>query len=319
MRSQTPQPPSDQPTTPDSPSASVSAQDLPEVQHDMREIVEKLNHSGKRLSKSHRRIAQYIAEHYDKAVFMTASRIGECVGVSESTVVRFASALGYDGYPELQRALQELVRHRLTAMQRFQMVADVGDADVVQTVLKADMSNIRKTIEDMDAREFEDVVSRLLGARCIYVMGLRSAAPLAHFFGHYLHIIFDQVRVVSAASGDVFEEISRIRAEDVLVGISFPRYSSRTLEAMRFARQCGAQVVGITDGPMSPLAAVSDVCLKAHTDMASFVDSLAAPLSVVNALIVSLGLHKREELKQHFAQLEGIWDAHRVYISRENA
>lgn len=284
---------------------------------DMQDMIMRLNQSGKRLSKGHRKIAQYIVEHYDKAVFMTASRLGESVGVSESTVVRFASALGYEGYPQLQRSLQELVSHRLTANQRFEMSTDIRPDAALATVLKSDMQNLRATLDELDQAVFEDVVQRLLGARRIYVMGLRSAAPLAQFMGYYLNYIFDEVHLVSSGATDVFEEISRLDREDVLVGISFPRYSSRTLEAMRFAQRQGAQVVAITDGPMSPLNEIADACLTARTDMASFVDSLAAPLSVINALLVALGLHRKEELTQHFRQLEGIWDAYSVYLEEE--
>lgn len=281
---------------------------------DMQDMIERLNHSGRKLSKGHRRIAQYIVEHYDKAVFMTASRLGESVGVSESTVVRFAAVLGYEGYPQLQRALQELVSHRLTAVQRFEMSSEIDPNAVLRTVLKSDMQNIRATVEELDNHAFEEGVKRILNAKEIYVIGLRSAAPLAQFLGYYLNYIFDRVHLVSSAATDVFEEIARVSEADVVIGISFPRYSTRTVEAMRFARSCGAQVISITDGPMSPLHEVSDVCLNACTDMASFVDSLAAPMSVINALVVSLGLHRKEELSRHFKQLEAIWAANDVYL-----
>mgnify|MGYP002545554148 FL=1 len=281
---------------------------------DVQDMIERLNHSGRKLSKGHRRIAQYIVEHYDKAVFMTASRLGESVGVSESTVVRFAAVLGYEGYPQLQRALQELVSHRLTAVQRFEMSSEIDPNAVLRTVLKSDMQNIRATVEELDNHAFEEGVKRILNAKEIYVIGLRSAAPLAQFLGYYLNYIFDRVHLVSSAATDVFEEIARISEADVVIGISFPRYSTRTVEAMRFARSCGAQVISITDGPMSPLHEVSDVCLNACTDMASFVDSLAAPMSVINALVVSLGLHRKEELSRHFKQLEAIWAANDVYL-----
>ena len=288
------------------------------MQQDTQDMIERLNLSGKRLSKGHRRIAEYIVQHYDKAVFMTASSLGEMVGVSESTVVRFAVALGYEGYPQLQRSLQELVRHRLTAIQRFEMSSDIQQDDILRTVLKADMQNIRNTIDEIDISAFDDVVSRILSAEHIYIIGLRSAAPLAQFFGYYLNFIFDDVRIVAANSTDVFESIVRVKPSDVLVGISFPRYSTRTLEAMRFAKRCGAQVIGITDGPMSPLHEAADVCLSARTDMASFVDSLAAPLSVINALVVALGIQRKDALGEHFKQLEGIWSEHSVYVNREN-
>ena len=284
---------------------------------DMQDMIDRLNQSGKRLSKGHRKIAQYIVEHYDKAVFMTASKLGESVGVSESTVVRFASAMGYEGYPQLQRSLQELVSHRLTANQRFEMSTEIDPREALNVVLKSDVQNLRATMEQMDPSVFEDVVNRLLSAKSIYVMGLRSAAPLAQFMGYYLNYIFDNVHLVSSGATDVFAEISKLQENDVLVGISFPRYSSRTLEAMRFAKRCGAQVVAITDGPMSPLAAIADATLMAHTDMASFVDSLAAPLSVINALLVALGLHRKEALTQHFRKLESIWETYEVYLEEE--
>lgn len=279
------------------------------------DMIQRLNLSGSRLSKSHRRIAEYILQHYDKAVYMTAAKLGEMVNVSESTVVRFAVALGYEGYPELQQALQELVRHRLTATQRFEMSSDISQEEVLSTVLKADMQNIRSTIDGIDNAAFLRAVQVISGARRIYILGLRSAAPLAQFAGYYLHYIFDDVRVVAAGSTDVFEAISRIEASDVLLGISFPRYSSRTIEAMSFARSRHAQVIGLTDGPMSPLHEVADICLSMRTDMASFVDSMAAPMSVINALIVALGIQNREALNARFKQLEEVWDAYSVYMN----
>lgn len=281
---------------------------------EMQNMIDRLNHSGKRLSKGQRKIAQYIVDHYDKAVFMTASRLGECVGVSESTVVRFAGAMGYEGYPQLQRALQELVSHRLTTNQRFEMASEIDPGQALSTVLKSDMQNLRATLEQMTNAVFEDVVTRLLSAKAIYVMGLRSAAPLAQFMGYYLNYIFDDVHLVSSGATDVFEEISRLSKDDVIVGISFPRYSTRTLEAMRFAKRCGAQVVAISDGPMSPLSDIADATLTARTDMASFVDSLAAPLSVINALLVALGLRRKEALSEHLRTLETIWDTYEVYL-----
>ena len=286
---------------------------------DARTIIQRLNLRGQPLSKGHRRIAQYIAENYDKAVFMTAAALGSACGVSESTVVRFASAMGYEGYPELRETLASLVRQQLTSEQRFAIASSIQERDVLSTVLHNDEQNIRKTVEALSQLDFDDVVSRLLAARRIYVMGLRSAAPLAQFMYHYLHQILDDVVLVSNTTGDVFEEIARIGEQDVLVGISFPRYSARTVECMRFAKQNGAQVVGLTDGEMSPLHEAADVCLCASTDMASFVDSLAAPLSVINALVVSVGLHRREELGAHFKRLENIWNAHSVYIDKKES
>jgi len=285
---------------------------------EVQDIIQRLNLTGKKLSKGHQRIADYISRHYDKAVFMTAVSLGDMVGVSESTVVRFASALGYEGYPQLQRALQELVRHHLTAEQRFEMTAEIDPGNVLSTVLNADMRNIRNTIEQINDVSFHEVVERMLNAKTLYIVGMRAAAPLAQFFGYYLNFIFGDVRIVANGSADVFESISRISENDVLVGISFPRYSTRTLEAMRFARSQGAQVIGITDGPMSPLHQAAHLSLSARTDMTSFVDSLAAPLSLINALVVALALHRKDELNQHLKQLEEIWDQYSVYINKEN-
>lgn len=282
-------------------------------------LVEKMNLSGKRLSKGHTRIAEYIEKHYDKAVFMTASVLGKNVGVSESTVVRFAVALGYEGYPEMQESLQELVRHRLTTAQRFEMSTDIKRSDVLNRVLKTDMSNIRNTIDTVNTDDFLRVVDSILKGKTIYVLGLRSAAPLSQFFGYYLHFIFDDVRVVATGSTDVFESIARISKDDVLIGISFPRYSARTLEAMRYARDNGATVIGLSDGPMSPLVSQADLCLCAKTDMASFVDSLVAPLAVINALLIALALEKKDELTRNFDRLEEIWDAYRVYTNKQES
>ncbi len=281
------------------------------------EIIQRLNQSGKKLSKSHRRIAECIVSHYDKAAFMTASRLGEYVGVSESTVVRFASALGYEGYPQLQKALQELIRHRLTASQRFEMTSDMDQTQVLSKVLKADMQNIRSTIDELDVQVFENVVERILNANDIYVLGLRASAPLAQFLTHYLKFVFKNVHLVTSGISDVFEQLSRIDEGDLLIGISFPRYSARTLEAMQFARSRNATLVAITDGPLSPLHSAADLCLTAKSEMASFVDSLAAPLSVINALVVALGQRRRQQVTQYFDQLEDIWDEYKVYLNKE--
>lgn len=279
------------------------------------DIIVRLNKSGCKLSKSHRRISDYIVQHYEKAAYMTASRLAEEAGVSESTVIRFATALGYEGYPQLQTSLRELVRHRLTATQRFEMTGDISGENVLATVLRADMQNIRSTIEEIDSAAFMEAVRVISSGRRIFVLGLRSAAPLAEFAGYYLHFIFDDVRVVAAGNIDVFEAISRIESGDVLLGISFPRYSSRTIEAMTYARSRHAQVIGLTDGPMSPLHEAADICLSVRTDMASFVDSMAAPMSVINALLVALGLKNRNVLAERFKQLEEVWDAYSVYMN----
>ena len=280
------------------------------------ELIQRLNHSGKKLSKSHRRIAECIVTHYDKVVFMTASKLGEYVGVSESTVVRFAAALGYSGYPQLQKALQELLRHRLTASQRFELTNDMDHVQVLNKVLKADIQNIRSTLDEIDISSFERAIDMILQARQIYVMGLRSSAPIAEFFVHYLKFIFSNVRVVTSGVSDVFEQLSRIGEGDLLIGISFPRYASRSIEAMDFARKQGASLIAITDGPLSPLHSTEDICLMAKSDMSSFVDSFAAPLSLINALIVALGQRRRTEVSEYFNKMEKIWAEYDVYLAK---
>lgn len=286
------------------------------MEENTQELFNRLNHSGKKLSKSHRRIAECIMNHYDKAAFMTASKLGEYVGVSESTVVRFASTLGYEGFPQLQKALQELIRHRLTASQRLEMTDEMESGQVLNKVLKTDIQNIRTTLDEVDVTAFDNVIDSMLGARNIYVLGLRASAPLAEFFGHYLNFIFPNVHIVTSGVSDVFEQIARISDEDVLVGISFPRYTSHTISAMRFARSRGATLIGITDGPMSPLHSVSNICLMAHSDMASFVDSLTAPLSLLNALIVALSQRRRTQAGEYFDEIEGIWNEYHVYLNK---
>ena len=293
-----------------------TCQGVAQMEETTQELLDRLNHSGKKLSKSHRRIAECIVNHYDKAAFMTASKLGEYVGVSESTVVRFASALGYDGFPQLQKALQELIRHRLTASQRLEMTGEMGSSQVLSKVLKTDIQNIRSTLDEIDLTNFDAAVDSLLRARDIYVMGLRSSAPLAEFFGHYLNFIFPNVHTVTSGVSDVFEQVARISEEDVLIGISFPRYTSHTVKAMKFARSRGATLIAITDGPLSPLHAESNYCLMAKSEMASFVDSLAAPVSLINALIVALSQRRRAQVVEYFDDVESIWNEYHVYLGK---
>lgn len=283
------------------------------------ELLARINQTGRRLSKGQKRIAEYIVNHYDKAAFMTASKLGDKVQVSESTVVRFAIALGYDGYPALQKALQEMIRNRLTAVQRVEMTGDMSESAVLGMVFKADMQNIRQTIEDLDEANFSRTVDALCEAERIYVVGVRSSAPLAQFLGYYMNFIRDNVMVITSGISDVLEQVARVGEKDVVLGISFPRYSRRTIEAMNYAKGKGATVVSLTDTPLSPLGEASDFCLTARSDMASFVDSLVAPLSMINALIVAMSLRHREEVSEHFAQLESLWERNHVYVGKDNA
>ena len=267
------------------------------------------------LSKGQRRVAQFILDAYDKAAFMTASRLGETVQVSESTVVRFAAELGCGGYPNMQRALQEMVRSKLTSIQRIEVANDrLSGQDVLSTVMQADMELIRATLAEVDQERFSRAVDAILAARHIYILGLRSSAALADFLGFYFQMIFDNVQVVhTSSSGEIFEQLLRVGPEDVVIGLSFPRYSSRTVQALRFARDRGAGVVALTDSETSPLAETATELLLAQSDMASFVDSLVAPLSLVNALIVAVGRRRNEDVEQTFAGLERIWSEYEVY------
>ncbi len=283
---------------------------------DSQQLLERLNRRGVSLSKGQKRIADYIARNYDKAVSMTAGMLGRACDVSESTVVRFACALGYEGYPDMQATLRSLVRQRLTAEQRFAIASAIDPDNLMTTVLRNDMQNIRSTMEALPQEAFEQAVSAITAARRIYITGLRSAAPLAQFMYHYLQQICDDVVLAGHTTVDACEEIERITADDLLIGISFPRYSSRTLECMRLAREGGATVIGLTDSDMSPLHAASHICLCAATDMASFVDSLAAPLSLINALVLAAGLSRSDALREHLKRLEGIWNAHSVYTDK---
>ncbi len=270
-------------------------------------------------SKGQRLIARYILENYDKAAFMTASRLGTTVGVSESTVVRFASEIGFEGYPQLQKALQELIRNRLTSVQRMEITTDqIGSKDVLDKVLNLDIEKIRRTLDETSKEDFNAAVDSIIKARRIYIIGVRSSSALASFLGFYFNQIFEDVRLVNTAStSELFEQIMRIGPEDILIAISFPRYSKRTVQASRFAKDSGAKVIAITDTPSSPLAGNATHLLLARSDMASFVDSLVAPLSLINALIVAIGLNKRREISETYNTLERIWDEYNVYEKAE--
>ncbi len=266
-------------------------------------------------SKGQRRIAEYILAHYDKAAYLTASRLSTLVGVSESTVVRFAIELGFDGYPEFQHSLKELIRTRLTSFQRMEVTNQIiGDGSVPEKVLSADADRIRRTLEGLDGRAFEEAVRQIVGARSIYILGARSSFYLAGFLEHSLGMIFDQVRLLQSTSGsEMFEKILRIGQGDVLIAISFPRYSKRVIHAVEYARSRQANVVALTDSPQSPIAGYADQLLVAQSDMASFVDSLVAPLSIVNALIVAVSRQKSGEVTDRLRQLEQVWDQYDVY------
>lgn len=280
-----------------------------------RDILTAIQDSMHTFSKGQRKIANFILESYDKAAFMTASRLGQRVGVSESTVVRFAFELGYDGYPDMQRSLQKMIRNRLTTVQRIEVTNDrLGDQDLLSMVLQSDIEKIRQTLEELDRDNFYSAVDAIVSARKIYIIGVRSSASIASFLHFYFNLIFDNVVLVSAnTASEIFESLLRVGEGDAVIGISFPRYSSRTVQAMSFARDRGATTIAITDSETSPLVPISRYTLMARSDMASFVDSLVAPLSLVNALLVAVSQRKNEDLANTFHTLEDIWEEYNVY------
>lgn len=283
-------------------------------------LFDKLREIIPTLSKGHKKIAQFMLNHYDKAAFMTASKLGTIVGVSESTVVRFATELGYDGYPELQRALKDYTSNRLTTVQRIDVMNDqLGDEDVYEKVLNMDIDKLKKTLDEGDRKEFYATVETLCSAKNIYVIGARSAAVLARFLHFYFTMMFDNVKLVHTTStSEMFEQIINIGKDDIMIGISFPRYSKHTVKAFRYASSRGAGVIAITDSLASPLAEFADNILIARSDMASFADSLVAPMSVINALIVAVGLKKRDYVAYNYSRLEDICEEYEVFESSDD-
>ena len=285
-----------------------------------KDLIGLISVSMTKFSKGQKLIAQYILDHYDKAAFMTAARLGQAVGVSESTVVRFATELGYDGYPRLQRALQELIRNRLTTVQRIELTGDqLGNGDIIDRVLTMDIEKIRRTLDEISRAEFFKAVDKLLSAKKIFILGIRSSGSLASFIAFYFNHIFDDVRLITSAStSDVFEQLLKLDENDVFLGISFPRYSKRTLMAMNFAKERGASTIAITDSNDSPVSEIADIKLHAKSEMASFVDSLVAPLSLINALIVAVGTQRREQTSKAYEELERIWERYEVYTKTDD-
>ena len=283
------------------------------------ELLVRIKEKYPELSKGQKRLANYVTENYEKAVFLTAVKLGEVVGVSESTVVRFATQLGYKGYPGFQRALEELVRNRLNSIQRMEVTyGRISQSEIIQSVLQSDIEKIKLTMSAIDTKAFNMAIDIILNARKIYIVGIRSCEPLASFLSFYLHLIFEDVVTVSTnGSSEMFEQLIRIGEEDVIIGISFPRYSVRTLKAMEFASNRKAKVITLTDSIHSPMNLYSSCNLIARSDMASIVDSLVAPLSVINALVVALCLKKQGEVISTLETLEQIWGEYQVYSNDE--
>jgi DNA-binding MurR/RpiR family transcriptional regulator len=271
-----------------------------------------------RFSKVQRAIAAYITESYDKAAFMTANKLGKSVGVSESTVVRFAMELGFDGYPQMQKAMQDMVLNRLTSVQRIEVANDrIGTQDVLTTVLQSDADKLRQTGEIISREDFQAAVNAIRNAKRIYILGARSVAPLANFLGYYLNFMFNDVRIITASgASEVFEKLVALDKDDVVVAFSYPRYSAATVKGAQYSRTTGATVIGFTDSRLSPLGQNSDYVVVAKSDMVSLVDSIVAPLSVINALIVALAAGQEQRLTKTFDALEQVWEEYNVYEKR---
>ena len=279
------------------------------------DLYSKINALYSTFSKGQKKIADTILKNYDKAAYMTAAKLGELCGVSESTVVRFAAELGFDGYQQLQHAMKELVRAKLTPNQRIEVTNQlIGGGDLMSKVLLSDIEKIKFTLERIDRDAFDSAVERIIGARNIYIIGVRASSSLASFLSYSLNMIFDGVRYVQPTSGsEMFEQILDVSSDDVMIAISFPRYSTKVINAVKYAKTQGTSVIALTDSRVSPLAEHADCLLTAQSDMASFVDSLVAPLSIINALIVAIAKEKQEEVAERFDRLEKVWDQYDVY------
>lgn len=264
-------------------------------------------------SKGQKRIASYILENYDKAAFMTANRLGLLAGVSESTVVRFASELGYDGYPSMQRALQDMIRSRLTSTQRIKAAGDMFQ-DVLPAVIQSDIDKLRQMLGHSNRGEFDRVVDKILSSRHVYILGVRSSSFVAGYLHFYMHLLSENVTLIqSNAAGEMFEQMLRMGSGDVLIAISFPRYSKVTIKTVKFARDRGAEIIAITDNELSPVYQLSSAALLAPCEMISFVDSMVAPLSLINALLVALSNRYGADVSTTFAELEDIWNEYGVF------
>lgn len=279
------------------------------------EILELIEQNVSSMSKGHRAIGNYIVENYDKAAYMTASKLGQITGVSESTVVRFTTELGFAGYPAFQQALKEQLKSKLTSVQRLDFTERFeDDGEAIRDVMRNDIDNMKDTLANLQEGEFRNAVDSLLNAKKIYIMGIRASAPLSEFMNFYMTLLFDDVVLIkSTCTNELFEQIMPITSEDVMIGISFPRYSARTINSMAYAKKKGAKIIAITDNDGTAMTEYADIKLLAKSSMASFVDSLAAPLSLINALLVTLGMHRKEHIKSSFEDLETLWSQYRVY------
>ena len=278
------------------------------------DLIKNIQNNFNNLSKGQKLIAEFIINNYDKAAFMTAAALGDTVNVSESTVVRFANTLGYAGYRELQKELHELIKNKLTTVQRLTMTDEYSNKEnALKKAMEKDKENIDKTINETGYKAFQDAIDLILNAENVYILGLRSSSFLAGYLGFYLNFLIKDVKVITSGPNDVFEQLLKADSKDLIIGISYPRYSKRTLEALDFCKEKRCKIISITDSLISPAAKYSDISLIASSDMISFVDSLVAPMSLINALIVSIGMEKKNDIRSSFEDLENIWKKYNVY------
>ncbi len=283
------------------------------------DIITKIKENYNDFSKGHKKIADFVLSKYDKAAYLNASSLAAEVGISESTVVRFAYELGCDGFASFQRALQEIIPNKLTSVQRMDVTTSrMGDKDILTTVMQADLEKIKQTLEDTDRKAFSGAVDAIINAKSVYILGVRSAASIAQFVYFYTTLLLPNVKLLhTSSSSEIFEQLIRTDKDCVMLAISFPRYSKRTLKAVQFASSRGSKIITIADSPYAPINEYATHKLIARSDMASFVDSLVAPLSLVNSLIVAIGMRRKDEVKKTFEQLEQIWDEYEVYEKTE--
>lgn len=274
-----------------------------------------MNEKYKTMSKGQKLLARYTMENYPKVAFMTASKLGETVGVSESTVVRFANALGFSGYPKFQDALQELIKTKLTTVERVEMANRdySSDSKILENVLKTDIDNIKETMDSLEQKSYEDAINLMISAKKVYVMGLRSSIYVAKYLGYYLNYILDDVVIIRMDMGEPIEQMMKLGPGDVLIAISFPRYSRKTIQVARFAKNRGAKVIALTDSNNAPTAKISDVVVTVRNNMVSFVDSLVPAFSVANALVIGVAMREKEDIMSYFNQLEAIWEKFEIY------
>lgn len=283
---------------------------------DKKDLLSRIKDNYNKLSKGQKLIATYVMDNYDKVAFMTASKLGDNVGVSESTVVRFANALGYKGYPNLQKELQELIKTKLTTIQRVELSNAYKDQSFFKKVMQSDVENIMKTIDELDTEKFNEVVDKVVKAKTVYVFGLRSSTVIAQYLAFYLNYMLDNVKIVPSGINDVMDQLISISEDDVFIGLSFPRYSKKTYEVIKFVRERNATVVGITDSQLSPINEFADITLIAKSNMASFIDSLVAPMSLVNALIIAISTVDKQHLTDKLNALESTWKKYDTYIDK---